>query len=104
MKFSNKIIDLATGLLKNIRFDINKDSFTKTIVLLTFRRIPYYTVVRFETFFNRKMEKITQMVCRHPSTYEDHYWSGGRLKCIVCRKTLKTLWLPTCEFRQDKTL
>lgn len=85
---------LAT-LLKKIRFRRESPNFAKVINFLTFKRIKLFQVYQFENRFNKKMDKLIQRVCKHPTTYEDHYWSGGKLKCSVCYKTLKVLWLPT---------
>ena len=41
-----------------------------------------------------RLHRLSESICNHPTTYEDHYWSGGKLKCSVCYKTLKVLWLP----------
>jgi hypothetical protein len=41
-----------------------------------------------------RLHGLAGFICKHPNTYESHYWSGGKHKCSVCHKTLKILWLP----------
>ena len=88
-------MNLIAKLLMKIRFDPNGSAFGGLINFISFRKISRISVYRFEHRFNKKMRLLTQEFCTHPTTYEDHYWSGGHVCCSVCHRRLKTLWLPT---------
>ena len=84
-------MNIIARFLSKIRFNIHSGTIGKLINFISFKRISSVQVWRFEHRFNRKMKRLVQRVCKHPTTYNSFNWNGAFQCCTFCHKYLSVL-------------